>query len=168
MVSHSHVKYVHPVTLELDTNLESGTCLRISGAWTQIHCQNQLIKIAITNLYSQKSLKQTTRKNKKHEKHMKEPNIQNYMCLKNGTSMSSGFDPFHRSSLPSLAPADQVPFSRHRCTGRWWLTVPPGMMRWPPKMGPIIGGWIQCGFYFHHKLCFGTWRCSCGYIYNSI
>ena len=96
---------------------------------------------------------------------MKEPNIQNYMCLKNGTSMSSGFDPFHRSSLPSLAPADQVPFSRHRCTGRWWLTVPPGMMRWPPKMGPIIGGWIQCGFYFHHKLCFGTGRCSCGYIY---
>ena len=65
MVSHSHVKYVHPVTLELDTNLESGTCLRISGAWTQIHCQNQLIKIAITNLYSQKSLKQTTRKKQK-------------------------------------------------------------------------------------------------------
>ena len=58
-------QYVHPVTLELDTNLESGTCLRISGAWTQIHCQNQLIKIAITNLYSQKSLKQTTRKKQK-------------------------------------------------------------------------------------------------------
>ena len=58
-------QYVHPVTLELDTNLESGTCLRISGAWTQIQCQNQLIKIAITNLYSQKSLKQTTRKKQK-------------------------------------------------------------------------------------------------------
>ena len=70
--------YVHPVTLESGTQIWSQGPAHYR-VWTQIPRQNQLIKRTITNLYSQKPLKQTTRQQKKHETHMKEPNIQNYM-----------------------------------------------------------------------------------------